>query len=518
MPPEHSPRLIVLTGSARGRRLPLGHRALIGRDAACGLRYPDLLVSRRHALISCNATGTSLVDLDSRTGTFINGRKLSPQSSERLCPGDLVQLGDGGPISLFLPDDGRGQQPIGSLFLERADGEPGGPWSFDIAEPKSITLGRHAERDVVLSSPRDQVISRHHATIHIVGSFCLVVDEHSANGLLVDQRRVSSQLLTLGSELQLGIDGGAHLRVVIGEAARRLRGLAAAAPAPALPRLNNTTLQTRRRPPEFEALPAALEEQLFTSTARPDDAFGSTPIIELDPSRRGALRGLVEHDEAMLACPCSGAEGDLAHRYWDYRRTLGHRLVSSGRATVYDLPEAPAALRGDCREQLYAALPKLLRWYAARLAYSRIVGVNAGSGLPSGLRRVASSELPFPTDRRERRRLLQERDELERRVARDRDGLAELLDDFLSSTSREPVALAEELLTWAQRRAKLELLRELIGELSGSRSGLAPSTRNVAQRIQASYDPVLARVVLMSFHEACLSLSRRLERRSRAQG
>jgi len=72
-----------------------------GRDSSCDIRYnPDRddLVSRRHIKVVLTDRALPefmIVDLSSRNGTFVNKQRVS--GSEKLSPGDIVQLGTGGP-------------------------------------------------------------------------------------------------------------------------------------------------------------------------------------------------------------------------------------------------------------------------------------------------------------------------------------------------------------------------------------------------------------------------------------
>jgi pSer/pThr/pTyr-binding forkhead associated (FHA) protein len=50
-------------------------------------------VSRIHAMITLDEEGYSLQDLSSRNGTWVNARRLEPNSSQRLNSGDLIRLG-----------------------------------------------------------------------------------------------------------------------------------------------------------------------------------------------------------------------------------------------------------------------------------------------------------------------------------------------------------------------------------------------------------------------------------------
>ena len=81
---------------------------LIGRDPAAAVRFDpaqDDLVGRQHARITRDApdaTSFTLSDLDSRNGTFLNKQRVTGKVAIR--PGDIVQLGAGGPEFEFDVD------------------------------------------------------------------------------------------------------------------------------------------------------------------------------------------------------------------------------------------------------------------------------------------------------------------------------------------------------------------------------------------------------------------------------
>lgn len=53
----------------------------------------DPSVSRRHALLRVTGGQVAVVDLGSRNGTFVNDRRLKPDSPQRLASGDRVRCG-----------------------------------------------------------------------------------------------------------------------------------------------------------------------------------------------------------------------------------------------------------------------------------------------------------------------------------------------------------------------------------------------------------------------------------------
>lgn len=65
---------------------------LIGRDRDCNFICNDTSVSRHHAQIIDYGTSCSVVDLDSTNGTFVNGRKVSSETT--LHAGDLLRVGN----------------------------------------------------------------------------------------------------------------------------------------------------------------------------------------------------------------------------------------------------------------------------------------------------------------------------------------------------------------------------------------------------------------------------------------
>jgi len=68
--------LRALSGPLAGATFEVGPRVLIGRVAACDVHLVDVEVSREHAMIVTQDRQPTLVDLDSRNGTFIGGKKV----------------------------------------------------------------------------------------------------------------------------------------------------------------------------------------------------------------------------------------------------------------------------------------------------------------------------------------------------------------------------------------------------------------------------------------------------------
>ena len=114
----HAPRLQALTqpeltevrvANNLGRyesAVPLGTREIIiGRGGACDITLKDPLVSRQHAKLSVTSSGSTLEDLGSANGTFLNGQRIGVAP---VTDGDLVEIGH----AQFVMNGGMLQQHV----------------------------------------------------------------------------------------------------------------------------------------------------------------------------------------------------------------------------------------------------------------------------------------------------------------------------------------------------------------------------------------------------------------------
>ena len=87
-----TPQLILsVNQTAIGRISVDKPRLLIGRNALCDIRIDHEWISRQHAIIIRNKKSTVIVDLGSRNGMYINGKR---KKSRVLINNDIVSLGD----------------------------------------------------------------------------------------------------------------------------------------------------------------------------------------------------------------------------------------------------------------------------------------------------------------------------------------------------------------------------------------------------------------------------------------
>lgn len=258
--------LEVTRGARIGQALSLrlGTEVLVGRGRDAQLRLEDEAVSLRHAQIGWGEDGFSVTDLESRNGTYLNGRRVHGRAGLRV--GDLLQVGEHllciKELEADLPlEDPRlregttqllalsttatkllprlalpsGRPEAGLLALRtsatvvspgparfladggvieltaelarRLDGDPGlrvlvfVAGRFDRFERLPIGVGREQCNDLVLDDP---LLSLRHAVIDARHSGFELRDLGSSNGTFVNGRRVVAQPIENGDVIGLG--------------------------------------------------------------------------------------------------------------------------------------------------------------------------------------------------------------------------------------------------------------------------------------------------------------------------
>jgi pSer/pThr/pTyr-binding forkhead associated (FHA) protein len=228
----------------------------IGRQGGNVIRLTDRNVSRQHAILYSRDDKLSLEDLESYTGTHLNGQRIEGNSA--IGQGDVVRIGDyelrilGEGVSSDEPDDsqvtqidrllpggikipaaalpgpimedddddqdptavinmraGLGQQLGQESFEGLLDGPParlvvvsaqlaGTEYTIDRSPAR---LGRGSECEVRVEH---RSISRHHATIEVVEGHFVIKDVGSANGISVNGETYASVRLQPGDRIDLG--------------------------------------------------------------------------------------------------------------------------------------------------------------------------------------------------------------------------------------------------------------------------------------------------------------------------
>jgi hypothetical protein len=119
--------MAILEQLETGRRCVLLARHLIGRSKNAHLRLDEPTISGEHATIRWNGTGWEILDLASRNGTKVDGRRLTPGERVTLRRDAIVGFGtqaqgwrlvdDGPPSAMAVPADGGAPLPAHDDFL-----------------------------------------------------------------------------------------------------------------------------------------------------------------------------------------------------------------------------------------------------------------------------------------------------------------------------------------------------------------------------------------------------------------
>lgn len=87
---QEYPLLIAQAGPLEGQRWKIRSELLLGRDPDCDIVIPMRQVSRHHTRVFLGENGTLIEDLNSKNGTYINGRHV--EEVVRLEEGDEIQV------------------------------------------------------------------------------------------------------------------------------------------------------------------------------------------------------------------------------------------------------------------------------------------------------------------------------------------------------------------------------------------------------------------------------------------
>jgi pSer/pThr/pTyr-binding forkhead associated (FHA) protein len=79
---------------------------IIGRHHDCDLYIPLMVVSKRHCQLNQNKEAVKIRDLDSRNGTFLNGKRIEETTVQ---PGDYIRIG---PLTFLLQIDGEPEKIV----------------------------------------------------------------------------------------------------------------------------------------------------------------------------------------------------------------------------------------------------------------------------------------------------------------------------------------------------------------------------------------------------------------------
>ncbi|MBP6707097.1 MAG: FHA domain-containing protein, partial [Achromobacter sp.] len=187
---------------AEPRRMSLPSPVLVGRAAHCGLRIAHWRVARRHAWLRAVETGVLLEDLDSLSGTLLNGVRVERLAA--VLPEDDILIG---PCRLRVS---RGAVPDARLPVATPAGPHAGaaplPHETDIL-PETAFASRLAHRRRLHAALLEALDLRRR---DLVGA--------SDSALRAEAGRLLTQIVADDQDMPAGVDHAALCQEVLDEA------------------------------------------------------------------------------------------------------------------------------------------------------------------------------------------------------------------------------------------------------------------------------------------------------------
>ena len=171
-------------------------RFTIGHDSRNNLVLDDPLIAAFHAEVRLDHGYYYLTDCGTQVGTFVNDERIGARYQLRA--NDRVRLGA---LELLLLDPATARSKAETAprwFLQVIKGEHEGK-KFHIHG--SMTFGRSARCEMSFS---DLELSRRHCEFFLKDDVLEVKDLASANGVRVNQQRVTTAVLQPGDQLKMG--------------------------------------------------------------------------------------------------------------------------------------------------------------------------------------------------------------------------------------------------------------------------------------------------------------------------
>lgn len=271
----------------------------IGRAADNDAILDDPRVSRHHARIDRRDGGYYVTDLGSGNGTHLNSEELQPKEPSRLKETDELRIArfhilfreadaaeartliDAREAATIRPPSAAPPRPR----LAVTSGASTSEYNLD---RDAYTLGRDPSNDIVVEDPK---VSRRHAELRRTATGYEIIDAGSANGVLLDGKKIAQKLLEDGDVLRIG--AGVTL-------AYRAGGREAAKPPPSVVELGEDARVTVGRDPENtltldHPLVAGRQIAIVKRGGQvfvEDGGAGSETFVNAQPLARGEVRPL----------------------------------------------------------------------------------------------------------------------------------------------------------------------------------------------------------------------------------
>lgn len=216
-------QLMFLRADGERRTLSISGTTQIGRDPACPVCLPDVLVSRRHAELYPGGSGWRIRDLGSSNGTYLNGLRIT---DAELPAQATLQFGVEGPqlwLRQAVTVTGQPGGAPGTVAAHRPAPAGQGPMPADSTVPpltvtvraasgksysrpfrSHVTIGRDDHCSVRLDH---EAVSRVHAELFPDGGTWYVRDLGSATGTLLNGQFVTHARIEGAAELRIGHNG-----------------------------------------------------------------------------------------------------------------------------------------------------------------------------------------------------------------------------------------------------------------------------------------------------------------------
>ncbi len=148
---------ITLTSSDREiSRLRLDKSpVVVGRAPDCDVCVHDIVLSRRHCRLTPTTDGWLVIDLDSRNGTWVAGRRIEQR---RLKDGDIVMLGKTCLTfrnAAFVPAPQATPRPAAPAPADPNETLSGTVFALEYSEPVPPVLNRSSKMPTPKPRPRD---------------------------------------------------------------------------------------------------------------------------------------------------------------------------------------------------------------------------------------------------------------------------------------------------------------------------------------------------------------------------
>jgi len=169
---------------------------VVGRNPEADFTLPHSFISGRHFELKQNDSLYTITDLSSTNGTFINSKRLAPNTPTPIFDNTIIRIGDegfGSSIGLTFHNPLEPIAPVEGFVMTSP------PTAVEQMRP--MLIGRAENADIRLNS---QDVSRNHATLNIQSGNFILEDLGSINGTFVNDQLVRSAVLQNGDLIRIG--------------------------------------------------------------------------------------------------------------------------------------------------------------------------------------------------------------------------------------------------------------------------------------------------------------------------